>query len=74
MSDTTKRQTIDHMERMPSSKLGNPRFRVFFTDGTSAPTKPDAMWALEAENTDYRDTELVVSYNGRGHITYARKA
>jgi len=72
---TVKVQTIasrNSFERMPSSRNGNPRFRVTFTDGTSAPTMPDTMWAYGAANPEHIGVELEVHYNGRGHITYAR--
>lgn len=77
MADTVRIQTIasrDAFERMPSSVNGNPRYRVTFTDGTSAPTQPDSGWAYGAENPEHLGVPLEVHYNGRGHITYARPA
>lgn len=72
MSTMIQTQTITHLDRMASSKNGNPRLRVFFDDGTSAPTEPDTSWAYEAENSEFRAGPVEVHYNGRGHITYAR--
>jgi hypothetical protein len=69
--DVTVR-TIARLERMTSSRMGNPRFRVFFTDGTSAPTAPDVMWSYGAENREYRAGPIEVHTNGRGHITYCK--
>lgn len=72
MTEIKRVQTITNLVRMDSSRNGNPRFRVFFEDGSNAPTEPDAAWSYGAENSEFRAGPVEVHYNGRGHITYAR--
>lgn len=65
-------KTIDHLERMNNSYNGNPRFRVYFTDGTSYRTSPDAMFCYGIENPEYRAPALVeIELDGRENIVYA---
>ena len=66
-------KVISRLERMKSSVNGNPRFMVTFTDGSSMPTKPDAMLAYGIENEEYRDRPLLVEVE-RGQIVYLRNA
>lgn len=63
-------KTIASMHRMKSSVNGNPRFKVIFTDGVSAPTAPDAGWSYGAENPEYRGGPVVVHLNDQGHIEF----
>lgn len=72
--DVVRVQRIGDLVRMPSSHYGNPRFRVFFEDGSNAPTQPDSMIAYGAENPEWRGVDLEVHYNGRGHVTWWRHA
>lgn len=46
--------TVERVERMRSSRNGNPRYRVHLTDGRNFPTAPDAMWAYAANNPEWR--------------------
>jgi hypothetical protein len=66
----TRVLTADHVERMPSSVNGNPRYRVFFTNGTSAPTAPDASLAYGIENRGMLGVPKRVIFDGRGNVTY----
>lgn len=70
--DNVTVRTIERLERMPSSHYGNPRFRVFFTDGTSAATAPDVMWAYGAENRDEIGVPTEVHTDGRGNVTFCK--
>lgn len=65
-------KTIERLTRMTSSSLGNPRYRVWFTDGTSYPTQPNSMWALGAENAEYRGGPVKVHIE-RGQVTYVEE-
>ena len=70
---TTERKTIESYTRMPSSFYGNPRYRITFTDGTSAALAPNVSVAYEIGNHDMREGCAVdVTYNGRGTIDYMR--
>ena len=60
--------TIARIERRESSRNGNPRFNVIFTDGTAAPTGVDASVAYEINNPEYRNVPLRVRFNSRGSI------
>lgn len=64
-------KTIDYVERQRLSAAGNPRFRVFFTDGTSAFTKPDSMVNYIIENREHRNVPLIVTAEA-GLITKVR--
>lgn len=46
------RKTIERLERMRSSSLGNPRFLIHFTDGTTATTEPNGSVAYGLENRE----------------------
>lgn len=65
-------RTIASIERMPSSRNGNPRYRLTFTDGTSLPTSPDSSLANEINNGEYQESRPVeFTVDGRGNITLA---
>lgn len=59
---------IVSLTRMKNSVNGNPRFMVMLSDGTEAPTRPDAMLSYGIENAEYRDVPLTVKLDGRGNI------
>lgn len=69
-----ERKRIIGLERVRSSRYGNPRFRVVFSDGTTALTTPDASCAYGIENREYRENDVVVTFNGRGTIDYLNVA
>ena len=59
---------IHSLDRMRNSAAGNPRYRVFFTDGTSAETKPDASCNYGLENPEYGSPNMVKVTYERGKI------
>lgn len=62
---------IEHMERLNTSASGNPRFRVWFTDGTVADTQSDAALNYGIENREYQGVPLKVTFTRAGKISYA---
>lgn len=69
-------RTILRLERLRSSNYGNPRFRVFFTDGSVAQTSPNSGYAYEIENEGHASNgvPLVVTFTAAGQVAYARIA
>ena len=65
-------RTIDHLTRLNNSVNGNPRFRVTFTDGSSAITQSDAAFCYGLENPEFRDRPVIVSFSRAGRITHVR--
>ena len=45
-------KTIERLERLNGSRMGNPRFLIHFTDGTTAKTQTDSMVAYGLENRE----------------------
>ena len=69
MSDGTQAvKTIASLERLKLSKMGNPRFLVTFTDGTTAQTQTDAQIGYTIENSEFHDVPVRVSYTRAGRI------
>ena len=65
---TTKTiRTIGDLERMRNTTNGNPRWRVSFTDGTSATTEADSACASVIDNSEYTGVPLKVEYR-RGQV------
>jgi hypothetical protein len=64
---------VDHLERLNSSVNGNPRFHVYFTDGTDSITSSDAAFCYGIENPDMRGA-VVVSFTRAGRIADMRPA
>ena len=60
------------LERMPSSRNGNPRFRVSFADHCSAPTEVDGSVAYGIENRELRESPVEVTLTSRGHVSYLK--
>lgn len=67
-NDYTLIKTIRSLERLNLSGNGGPRFRVTFTDGTSANTEPDASINWEIENSEYQNVRLRVTFNRDNRI------
>lgn len=61
-------RTIASIKRLNTSALGNPRFRVTFTDGSIAQTQSDASISYSIENREYRDVPLEVTFSRAGRI------
>lgn len=68
-NDSTSVRTIDHLERLNNSANGNPRYRIHFTDGSSAITASDASFCYGIENREYRDVPLVIVWTRAGRIS-----
>ena len=64
---------IERLQRLNNSVNGNPRFRVHFTDGSSALTMSDAMYAYAIENPEYRG-DVEVTFTRSGSILDIRPA
>ena len=71
MAEITVTKTIDSIKRAASSRNGNPRFTVTFTDGSTHSTAVDAMVAYGIENSEYRNVPLDVTLEN-GHIVYVK--
>lgn len=71
-NETTYTKTISRIERKRSSVNGNPRFELFFTDGTSASTAVDAGVAYGIENPEYRRGPVEFTVTSRGQIVNAK--
>jgi hypothetical protein len=61
-------KTIASLGRLKLSKMGNPTFRVTFTDGTVARTRENASIGYSIENPEYRDVPVKVSFTPAGTI------
>ena len=68
---TTTRQ-IDHLERMNSSRNGNPRFRIYFTDGSIAVTQSDAGFCSGLENRENFGVDVAVTFTRAGLVSDLR--
>lgn len=64
----TYTRTIAKLDRLQNTVNGNARWRVHFTDGTTALTKPDTHLARIIENAEYRDCPLLVQTTTSGEI------
>lgn len=73
MSDSKYiRKSGRSLERMPSSRNGNPRYMVGFADGTSYPTAVDASVGYGIGNREYAG-EVEILLNGRNQIVDIRE-
>lgn len=61
-------KTIQTLDRKPNSLAGNPRWTVYFTDGTKAETKPDASCNYDLQNPEFHAPNMVQVYFERGKI------
>lgn len=66
---STKIQMIQTLQRLPNSKKGNPRYRVFFTDGEVAITKSDSEFVSTLGDADTVAPNLVEVRYERGLIS-----
>jgi hypothetical protein len=67
-NDTQQVLTIAKLERLKLSRMGNPRFRVTFTNGMVAQTQTDSSVGYSIENPEYRNVPVVVSFTRAGRI------
>ena len=65
-------QTIATVEHAGTSNMGNPTYRVTFTDGVSALTVSNSGWAYEATNSDNHGVPLEVTWSG-SRIAFCKK-
>lgn len=62
-------RTIDQIDRLNSSSNGNPRYRITFTDGSSAITMSDAAFCYSIGNPGYRvASQVQVEWSRAGRI------
>lgn len=59
---------IDALERMTNTVNGNPRYRVRFTDGSSALTQSDASISYGIGNPEYRNRPVRVWFTRAGRV------
>lgn len=61
------RKRISQIERLNNSNTGgNPRYRIFFEDGSSAQTADDAQVNYYVTNSEYQNTDVWVTWDQRG--------
>jgi len=65
MSDT---RTVKSLTRKNSSRNGNPKFEVTFTDGTRLTTATDTSLAYGIENSEYKRDPHEVVTNRKGDL------
>ncbi len=61
-------RTIEHIQRLRASVNGNPRFRIYFTDGPPVTTMSDAMFIYAVGNAGMREgctVNVVLTRAGR---------
>lgn len=64
-------RVIQSITRLKSSHYGNPRFRIAFTDGSSAITSSDAAFCYAVGNSDMREGSPVsVEFTRAGRIAH----
>jgi hypothetical protein len=64
-------RVIESVKRLNNSVNGNPRYRVTFTDGSSALTKSDSSVAYDIQNLSHsreRGRDLLVTWTRAGRI------
>ena len=67
-TDRTYVATIYGLERMRSSANGNPRYRIYFTDGTHAVTQWDAAVSYGLENAENIGVPVTVTATRSGLV------
>ena len=60
---------IDSLSRLHNSVNGNPRFRVYFTDGSVAQTQSDASFNYGLTNSENFNVDVDVTFTKSGRIT-----
>lgn len=70
--DTTRTGlVIEHLERLRNGPDGQPRYRVYFTDGSVNDTMTGAPVAYAITNRAYRDVPLAVTFTAHRKIRRA---
>lgn len=64
----TTYKVISRVERLGVSFYGNPYYRVYFDDGTSARTSIDSAINYSIENSDVRGVEVDLKLTKAGRI------
>lgn len=65
-------KTIDHLESLRNSVNGNPRFKVHFTDGTTALTQTDASVNYGLGNPENIGVPVKVTATPSGRIAHVQ--
>jgi hypothetical protein len=65
---TTYVQTLSSTSRLPNSRVGNPKHRIRFTDGTYAETQTDAGVAYGLENPENFGKPALVRATPAGRV------
>lgn len=61
-------KTIDHIDRLRNSANGNPRYRIVFTDGSSADTQPNSTVAYSLLNREHFEGPVNVFTTPAGKV------
>jgi hypothetical protein len=61
-------KTIDHLERLKLSANGNPKFKIYFTDGSTATTQTDAGVSYGLENRENIGVPVLVKATPAGKV------
>jgi hypothetical protein len=54
-------RVIKSVTRLPNTKNGNPRYRLYLTNGDTLLTKPDAQVANVIENSEYLNVAVQIT-------------
>lgn len=71
--ETTVVKTIHQRVRLNNSVNGNPRYRLDFSDGTSATTQSDSYCNYDVENLAERGATLELTLTRAGRVCGVRK-
>lgn len=71
--ETTAVKTIHQRVRLNNSVNGNPRYRLDFSDGTSATTQSDSYCNYDVENLAKRGATLELTLTRAGRVCGIRK-
>lgn len=64
-----KQRTIEKVERVGTSRNGNPRFRITLEEGITLLTKPDSGFAYSlVEGGSLEGSDAYIELDGRGNI------
>lgn len=60
--------TIERLERLKLSVNGNPRFKIYFTDGRTATTQSDTSLSYSLENPENIGVPVTVTATPAGRV------
>ena len=70
---TSRIVRVDRAERIGTSRMGNPSYTVYFTDGTSARTQSDAGCAYGINNSEYRERDHMAHFTKAGRLAWLER-